>query len=75
MCLEAVSEEEARRIWHEDGYTVGLSKGEQKGRSEKAIEAAKNMLIKKYPTKDISEITGLPLEKVLELQKSIISES
>ena len=35
MCLAEVSEEEQRRIWHKDGFT----EGEQKGRSEKAIEA------------------------------------
>ena len=29
------------------------------------------MLKKNYPTSDISEITGLTLEKVLELQKQI----
>ena len=36
MCLAEVSEEEQRRIWHKDGFT----EGEQKGRSEKAMEAA-----------------------------------
>ena len=75
MCLEEISEEEQRRIWHRDGYTEGLNKGEQKGRSEKAVEDTKRMLIKKYPMNDISEITGLPLEQVLELQKSITVEA
>ena len=40
------------------------------GAQQKAIEAAKIMLLKNYPTNDISEITGLPIEKVLELQKA-----
>ena len=71
MCLEAVSEEELRRIWHKDGYTEGLSKGEQRGRSEKAIEAARNAIEMKLTTEQVSKITGLPLEKVLELQKEI----
>ena len=71
MCLEAVSEEELRRIWHKDGYTEGLSKGEKKGRSEKAIEAARNAIEMKLTTEQVSKITGLPLEKVLELQKEI----
>ena len=44
----------------------------EEGRTEKAIEAAANMLRKKDSTSDISEITGLPLEQVLELQKSIL---
>ena len=70
MCLEAVSEEEARRIWHEDGYTVGLSKGEQKGRSEKAIEDAV-MLIKEYKEKPeiAAKKMNAPLNKVLETLK------
>ena len=47
-------------------------KAKTEGRQEKAVEAAENMLKKKYPVSDISEITGLPLEKVLELQKEIV---
>ena len=42
----------------------------ENGKEAKAIETATNMLKKKYPPNDISEITGLTLEKVLELQKS-----
>ena len=41
------------------------------GAQQKAKEAAIKMLKKKYPTSDISEISGLPLEQVLELQKTI----
>ena len=52
----------------EEAFQDGLAEGQEK----KAIESAKRMLIKKYPTDDISEITGLPLEKVLELQKIVL---
>lgn len=45
--------------------------GKKEGVQQKAVEDATNMLKKKYPTTDISEITGLPLEQVLELQKQI----
>ena len=41
----------------------------EEGALQKAIEAAINMLKKKYPASEISEITGLPLEQILELQK------
>ena len=34
-----------------------------------AIEIATKMLKKKNPVSDISEMTGLPLEQILELQK------
>ncbi|SFI99091.1 hypothetical protein SAMN04487775_11039 [Treponema bryantii] len=57
MCMTEFDEELAINTWRQDG------------RTEKAIETAVNMLKKNYPTSDISEITGLPLEKVLELQK------
>ena len=67
MCLEEVSEEEQRRIWHEDGYSVGIDAGRQ----EKAIEAAENFLKENISPEIISRCTGLPLEKVLELQKEI----
>ncbi len=40
MCLTEFDEEEAKRIWHEDGYTGGLSKGLAEGETKKAIEAA-----------------------------------
>jgi len=33
------------------------------------------MLKKNYPTSDIAEITGLPLDQVLELQKELSAPS
>ncbi len=45
--------------------------GLEQGAQQKAVETATNMLKKNYPTADISEITGIPLDKVLELQKQI----
>ena len=61
--LTEYDEEACIRGWRRDGILIG--------RQEKAIETAKNMLKKQYPESDISEITGLPLEQVLELQKQI----
>ncbi len=43
----------------------------EEGALQKAIDAAINMLKKKYPLNDISEITGLTPEKVLELQEQL----
>ena len=56
-----------KKAAREEGIAIGLAEGQEK----KAIESAKRMLIKKYPTDDISEITGLPLEKVLELKEKL----
>ncbi len=47
---------------------------EMHGEQKKAEETATKMLRKEYPASDISELTGLTLEKVLELQKSITVE-
>ena len=44
------------------------------GAREKAVEDARNMLKKNYPTSDIAEITGIPLDQVLELQKELVAE-
>ena len=52
-------------------FREGKEAGLQEGAQNKAVEDATNMLKKEYPTSDICEITGLPLEKILELQKSI----
>ena len=45
------------------------------GQEEKAVEATIKMLQKNYPSSDISEITGLPIEKVLELQQHLTAKS
>ena len=67
MSLTEFDEDEFKRICREDG----IAEGQELGRMEKAIEAAKGMLIKNYPINDICEITGLSLEKVRELAESI----
>ncbi len=57
--LTEYDEEASIRGWLRDGVIQGK------------LEDAANMLKKKYPTSDISEITGLPQEQILELQKKI----
>ena len=49
----------------------GIAQGIQQGMQQKALEDAKKMLVKNYSESDISEITGLPLEQVLELKKHL----
>ena len=60
MCLTEFDEEEAKRIWHEDGYTEGLSKDFTEGETKKAIEAAKN-----------AQITRLSLEEIQKLVENL----
>ena len=60
MCMTEFDEELAIHTWREDG------------RAEKAIEAAINLLkMDKLSPEEIAQAQGLPLEKVLELQKEI----
>ena len=59
MCLTEFDEESAIRGWREDG------------RIEKAVEDARNALAMNLTPEQAAQITGLPLEQVLELQKEI----
>ena len=69
MCLEAVSEEELKRIWRRDGF----SEGEQMGRSKQAVKAAINLLkMNILSPEQIAKAQDLPLEQVIELQKNIL---
>ena len=45
--------------------------GIEVGKEEKAIETAKNLFEMQLSPEQISKATGLPLEQVLELQKSL----
>ena len=46
--------------------------GMQQGAQQQAIQTAINMFKKKiYPVEEIADLTGLPLEKVLELQQQL----
>ena len=52
----------------EEGKELGISIGEERGRSEAKLEAARNMLSKNLLSlEDISEYTNLPLETVQHL--------
>ena len=46
----------------------------EQGAQQKAIETAIKMLEKKYPVEEIADLTGLTVEKVLELQKQLPSK-
>lgn len=49
----------------------GREEGREEGFQQKAVEVATKMLVKEYPLQEIVDMTGLPLEQVLELQKKI----
>ena len=54
-------------------YDLDMKVKAEEAAEAKAEETALKMLKKNYPVSDISEITGLPLEQVLELQKTIVT--
>ncbi len=66
-----VQRREAFRLGKEEGIEQGLQEGLQQGAEQKAIETAKNFLKMGLSLEQISQGTGLPLEKVQELQKEI----
>ena len=60
---------------YKDDIAVKQEEAREEGKQQKAIEDAINMLKKEYPLNDISEITGLSPEKVLDLQKEILENA
>jgi hypothetical protein len=66
MYLTEFNEERAIRGWKQDGIEMG--------RQEKAIEAARNALAMNLTAEQVAQITGLPLEQVLDLQKELSAQ-
>ena len=72
MSLTEYDEEEFKRVCREDGYEDGLADGLSadiaQGSSQKALEAAENLLKMNVLTyEQIAQAQGLPLEKVKEI--------
>ena len=64
----AVKQEEA----YEDGLNAGLKQGIEQGRVQGLEQTAINLLkMHTLTNEQISQVTGLPLEKVLELASKI----
>ena len=61
----AKRDEQARKT---AAHEKGLAEGRAEGALKNSIDTATKMLIKKYPVEEIHELTGLPKEKILELQ-------
>ena len=54
----------------ERGIAQGMVKGIEQGAYNNKLETAKTALSMNLPAEDISKLTGLPLETVLELKKN-----
>ena len=52
-----------------EGLSSGISQGILEGEHKKALETARNMLLKSIPKKIIADCTGLSLENIEQLMK------
>ena len=59
----------------EEGITLGISQGISRGIQQKAEEAGIELLKEAIAPEIVSKCVKLPLEKVLDLQKSILAET
>ena len=62
-------ENSLKRQYREEARAEGLAEGREEGREEQNLENARKMLEKRIPLKDISDITGLSIEKINALKE------
>jgi hypothetical protein len=63
--------DDALQVAREEGKIEGEARGEARGK----IEDAKNMLLDGQPAQKISKWTGLPLERVIAIQKELMQKA
>ena len=61
----------ANMLCAEYSYKMDIAVKKEEAAEDKAEEIATKMLRNEYPVTEISELTGLPQEQILELQKKI----
>jgi len=69
--IEQWIREEGRKEGRIEGRIEGKIEGKMEGKMEGKIETAKAALRKGFSPEDVAEITGLPLDKVLDLKREI----
>ena len=75
MFFGEYSYEEDIAAQREEAKEEGLQDGLKQGALQKAEEAAKNALEMELPVEQVSKISGLSLEQVLELQKPLAEKA
>lgn len=67
-----INDPEVISIFHDDSWKVvsAEQKGKDKGLKEGLLKTAKNMLLKNYTPKEISEITNLSISEIKKLKVS-----
>ena len=71
MSLTEFNAQEVYNDWLEEGREVGYEEGKEEGANNKAIESAKNLLKENISPEIIAKCICIPIEQVLELQKTI----
>ena len=64
MIDEGIIRYETREEGRKEGIAIGEARGKKEGKREKEIEIAKNLLRKKMPINDISEVTDLSKKEI-----------
>ena len=55
----------------QQGIQLGVQQGVQQGATQKEMEIAKKMLDKGLQINDVFLYTGIPMDRIIEIQKSI----
>ena len=61
-----INDPEVISLFHNDSWKI--ESAEERGEEKGIIKTAKNMLLKKYSPKEISEITNLPISEINKLK-------
>ena len=68
MILTEFDEEEFKRVCYEDGLADGLAQGS----TQKALEAAENLLrLNLLSVEQIAQVQGIPIEQVLQIKEKL----
>ena len=71
MILTEYDEEGLIRTWQEDGYANGLRDGEQKGKQEKEVEAARSFYKNGVSVELIAKSLGMTIEQVEDIVNTV----
>ena len=76
MILTEYDEDFNNKTWYEDGVADGISQGITQGEQKKAVETAENLLkIGIGTVEQISQVTKLPIEQIIELQNKVVAKA
>ena len=65
------AEQRGKKAGYGEGLSDGISQGISQGEHQKAIETTKNLLAMKLSVENISKATGLSLETIENIAKTI----